>query len=47
MVAGAYCNRLYALHADKWRGEKREKVKGLEFKAFFLNQKMSFETRSV
>lgn len=29
MVAGVYCNRLYALHADN---EKRE-VKGLEFTA--------------
>lgn len=32
MVAGVYCNRLYALHADN--GGKKGKVKGFVFKAF-------------
>lgn len=40
MVAGVFCNRLYALHADNW--EKRE-VKGHQFKAFPLNQTSAFE----
>lgn len=30
MVAGVYCNRLYALHADNGKRE----VKRLSFKAF-------------
>lgn len=42
MVAGVYCNRLYALHADNWKKNKSE-VKGLEFKAFLLNQTSAFE----
>lgn len=42
MVAGVYCNRLYALRADN--GEKKKESQETFVQGVFLNGKICFET---